>query len=71
MNFEIELGDKDENQNEEKKKDGEIGWKNLWRYIKMSNSVPFFYLFMIFKLSAVAAYMLSDLGQYKINIEAI
>ena len=37
----------------------------------MSNSVPFFYLFMIFKLSAVAAYMLSDLGQYKINIEAI
>ena len=37
----------------------------------MSNSVPFFYLFIIFKLSAVGAYMLSDLGQYKIKIQAI
>ena len=70
-NFEIELGDKDENQNDEKKKDGEIGWKNLWRYIKMSNAVPFFYIFIVLKLSAVCAYMLSDLGKGRIIFQDV
>lgn len=37
----------------------------------MSNAVPFFYIFIVLKLSAVGAYMLSDLGKGKIIFQDV
>ena len=57
----IDLDRKAIEENKETKKDGEIGWRNLWRYIKMSNSIPTFIIFVILKLAAVPVYVTADI----------
>ena len=52
-------GEKVQEKNLEIKKAGGIGFKNFWNYIKASDALVTFFIFVILKLGSVALYVLS------------
>ena len=60
-------GEKVQEKNQETKKDGGIGFKNFWNYIKASDTLFMFFLWIILKLGSVSLFVLSDLQYSKIG----
>ena len=52
-------GEKVQEKNLEIKKAGGIGFKNFWNYIKASDALVTFFIFVVLKLGSVALYVLS------------
>ena len=58
--FDPKDGERVQAKNLEIKKEGGIGLKNFWSYIRASNTVSLFIIWVIFKICAVALFILSD-----------
>ena len=58
-NGDVIKGEKVQEKNLEIKKAGGIGFKNFWNYIKASDALVTFFIFVILKLGSVALYVLS------------
>ena len=54
-------GERVQEKNLETKKEGEIGWRNFWNYIRASDTVYLFFLWIVVKLTAVSLFMLADI----------
>lgn len=54
-------GERVQEKNLETKKEGEIGWRNLWNYIRASDTVYLFFIWIVIKLGAVSLFMLADI----------
>ena len=63
------LGEKVQQKNLEIKKAGGIGFKNFWNYIKASDALITFFIFVILKIGSVALYVLS--GRVSSSFEAL
>ena len=60
VKFDAKDGERVQEKNLETKKEGEIGWRNFWNYIRASDTVYLFFIWVIVKIGAVALFMLSD-----------
>ena len=58
-NGDVIKSEKLQEKNLEIKKAGGIGFKNFWNYIKASDALVTFFIFVILKLGSVALYVLS------------
>lgn len=54
-------GERVQEKNLETKKEGEIGWRNFWNYIRASDTVYLFFIWIVVKLGAVSLFMLADI----------
>ena len=61
VKFDAKDGERVQEKNLETKKEGEIGWRNFWNYIRASDTVYLFFIWVIVKIGAVALFMLSDI----------